>query len=222
MMHAPPAVFLDAPMALYLSWVAVTIALFAVGIVWMFRPALGAQPLKRLAIGWAVITVMVIVVSVHVFRSRPSVATVFPRAPNFALRTVDGQSYSRDDLHGKLVLLEFWASWCGPCREALPEMFRLHREFRDPRFVMIGVSEDEDQNKFEDFVAQQGIRWPQDWDPQGKLLDRFSSDAIPSYVLIGPDGRVRFLQKGYTTDTYLRLHQAISDALHTSVASLKP
>ena len=101
-------------------------------------------------------------------------------------------------------------------------MFRLHREFRDPRFVMIGVSEDEDQIKFEDFVAEKGIRWPQDWDPQGKLLSSFSSDAIPSYVLLGPHGRLRFLQKGYTGDTYLRLRQAISDALNTSEASLKP
>jgi peroxiredoxin len=209
-------------MALYLGWVALTLALLVVGIVWMFRPAVAGQPLKRLGIAWAVITVAVIVVSVHVFRESPGRVTVYPRAPDFSLRTVDGQLYSRDDLHGKYVLLEFWASWCGPCREALPEMFRLHREFHDPRFVMIGVSEDEDQSEFEAFVAQQGIRWPQDWDPQGKLLDSFSSDAIPSYVLIGPDGRIRFLQKGYTPDTYLRLRQVISDALHTSVASLKP
>jgi thiol-disulfide isomerase/thioredoxin len=222
MMPAPPAILLDAPMALYLSWVAVTIALFAVGVVWMFRPAIGSQPLKRLGIGWAVITVLVIVVSARVFGNRSQTLTVFPRAPEFSLRTVDGQSFSRNDLHGKVILLEFWASWCGPCREALPEMFRLHQEFGDRRFVMIGVSEDEDQTKFEDFVAQKGIRWPQDWDPEGKLLSSFSSDAIPSYALIGPDGRLRFLQKGYTPDTYLRLRQAISDALSNSEASLKP
>jgi peroxiredoxin len=222
MMPAPAAILLDAPMVLYLGWVAVTLALVVVGIVWMFRPSIGAQPLKRLGIGWAAITLAVIIVSVHVFKSHPQTASIFPRAPDFSLRTVDGQSYSRNDLHGKYVLLEFWASWCGPCREALPEMFRLHREFKDSRFVMIGVSEDEDQSKFEDFVAKQGIRWPQDWDPEGKLLARFSSDAIPSYVLIGPDGRMRFLQKGYTQDTYSRLRQVIGDALHTSVASLQP
>jgi thiol-disulfide isomerase/thioredoxin len=221
-MSAPAAILLDGPMLLYLGWVAFTLALLIVGIVWMFRPAMAAQPLKRLGIGWAAVTVVVIAVSIHVFRSRPAVAAVFPTAPDFSLRTVDGQSYSRGDLHGKYILLEFWASWCGPCREALPEMFRLRREFQDPRFVMIGVSEDEDQSKFEDFVAKQGIRWPQDWDPEGKLLARFSSDAIPSYVLIGPDGSMRFLQKGYTADTYLRLRHAIDDALHNSVASLKP
>jgi thiol-disulfide isomerase/thioredoxin len=221
-MPPPVAMLLDAPMVLYLAWVAFTLALFIVAIVWMFRPAIGAQPLKRLAIGWAAITVTVIAVSVHVFRGRPATVIVFPPAPEFSLRTVDGQAFSRGDLHGKYVLLEFWASWCGPCREALPEMFRLHREFQDPRFVMIGVSEDEDQSKFEDFVAQQGIRWPQDWDPQGKLLSDFSSDAIPSYVLISPDGSMRFLQKGYTADTYLRLRQAIGEALHTHFASIKP
>jgi thiol-disulfide isomerase/thioredoxin len=222
MMPVPLAVLLDAPLALYLSWLAITVALIAIGVVWMFRPALGAQPFKRLGVAWVLVTVFVVVVTIRVFGNRSTNTTVFPLAPNFALRTVDGQSYSRNDLHGKIVLLEFWASWCGPCREALPEMFRLHREFRDPRFVMIGVSEDENQSKFEDFVAEKGIRWSQDWDPEGKLLSNFSSDAIPSYVLLGPDGRLRFLQKGYTGDTYLRLHQAISDALNTSEASLKP
>lgn len=222
MMPVPLAALLDAPLALYLGWLAITLALISIGVVWLFRPALGAQPFKRLGAVWILITVIVVVVSIRVFRSHSTTTAVFPLAPDFALRTVDGQSYSRNKLHGKIVLLEFWASWCGPCREALPEMFRLHREFPDSRFVMIGVSEDENQSKFEDFVAEKGIRWPQDWDPQGKLLSSFSSDAIPSYVLLGPDGRLRFLQKGYTPDTYLRLRQAISDALNTSEALLNP
>ena len=220
-MPAPAAFILDAPMALYLVWVAVTLALLVIGGIWVFRPSLARTPLKRLGIAWLGLTLIVAFVSFRVFGHEP-VGASQPMAPDFSLRTIDGHSFSRSSLRGKVVLIEFWASWCRPCREALPEMFRLHSEFNDPRFVMIGVSEDEDQTKFENFVAQKGIRWPQGWDPQGDLLTLFSSNAIPSYAVIGPSGHLRFLQKGYTADTYLRLREAISDALSDRVASAAP
>jgi cytochrome c biogenesis protein CcmG/thiol:disulfide interchange protein DsbE len=221
MTPSPVAFLLDAPMALYLAWVAFTVALVVIGVIWVFRPSLASQPLKRIGVVWIAMTVFVVFVTFRVF-ARQSNGPERRMAPDFALHTVDGQSLTRGSLRGKVVLLEFWASWCGPCRESLPEMFRLHGEFTDPRFVMIGVNEDENQTKFEDFVAQKGIRWPQDWDPKGDLLSRFSSDAIPSYALIGPHGHLRFMQKGYTSDTYLRLREAISDALSERVASNKP
>lgn len=218
MTPVPVAFALDGPMALYLAWVAFTLALVVIGIIWVFRPAMASQPLKRLGVVWLAMTLVVVFTSIRVF-GRQSDSPNMPMAPNFDMHTVDGQSFSRRGLHGKVVLMEFWASWCGPCREALPEMFRLHSEFTDPRFVMIGVSEDEDQTKFEDFVAQKGMRWPQDWDPHGDLLTRFSSDAIPSYAIIGPDGRLLFMQKGYNNETYLRLREAISNALSERIAS---
>ena len=220
-MFALALILLDGPMALYLGWVACTLAVLAIGVLWVFRPALAVQPLKRLGIVWGVVTVLLIVVTVHIFGNRTP-SSKLPEAPNFALRTIDGQSFTRANLRGKVVLIEFWASWCGPCREALPKMIRLHHEFRNSRFVMIGISEDENQSKFEAFVAKHGMRWPQDWDPKGELLARFSSDAIPSYAVIDAQGRLRFLQKGYNAATYARLREAIGDALGNRVASLQP
>ncbi len=215
------AFMLDAPMALYMAWVAFTLAVIATGIVWLFRPALAASPLKRLSVVWVVLTFVVVFISYRVFTSQ-AVNPTEPMAPDFSLQTIEGRSFTRNSLHGKVVLLEFWASWCGPCRESLPEMFRLYRHFKNPRFVMIGVNEDVHQSKFEDFVAQKGIRWPQDWDPKGDLLSRFSSDAIPSYAVIGPDGRLRFQQHGYTPDTYIRLRTVIGNALGERIASAAP
>lgn len=217
------AVLVDGPLALYLAWVAFTLALVVTGVVWLIRPALAATPLKRLGVGWLVMTFVVIFVSFHVFGRQTPADPSTPLAPNFTLHTVSGQTFSRGSLHGKVVLLEFWASWCGPCRESLPEMFRLHQEFRNnPRFVMIGVNEDEHQSKFEDFVAQKAIPWAQDWDPTGQVLGLFSSDALPSYAVIGPDGRLRFFQKGYNGETLRLLHEAISDALGRHIASTNP
>lgn len=217
------AVLVDGPLALYLAWVAFTLALVVTGVVWLIRPAIGAMPLKRLGIAWLVMTFVVIFVSFHVFGPQTSTDPSTPLAPDFTLHTVNGQTFSRSSLHGKVVLLEFWASWCGPCRESLPEMFRLHREFQDhPGFVMIGVNEDEHQSKFEGFVEQKGIPWPQDWDPNGQILSQFSSDALPTYAVIGPKGHLRFFQKGYNGATFLLLREAISDALGRHLASTSP
>lgn len=216
MTAAHAAMFVDAPLGLFLVWIASTLALVVVGIIWIVRPALAAVPLKRLGVAWLILTVAVGLVSWRVFgQNRPGAVEerAFVEAPNFSFRTVDGKSYSRNSLHGKVVLIEFWASWCGPCRESLPEMFRLYRHFKNPRFVMIGVNEDQNQSKFEAFVAQEGIRWPQDWDPNGKVATRFSTDALPSYAVIDADGRLRFMQKGYDSLTYLHIREAISDAL---------
>lgn len=213
---------LNAPLALFMAWVAFTLALIVIAIVWFFRPALASSPLKRLGVVWLALTFVVVFISLRLFRSQAA-APAQPMAPNFALRTIDGQSFTRNSLRGKVVLLEFWASWCGPCRESLPEMFRLRREFGDhPRFVMIGVNEDKHQSKFEAFVAQKGIRWPQDWDPSGELLSRFSSEALPSYAVIGPNGHLRFFQRGYNGETYLLLREAIGNALGERIASAAP
>lgn len=207
---------IDGPIALYMVWVACSVALIAVAVTWIFRPALAETPFKRVGAIWVVLTIVVGLVSWRVFGRNQPIAgheAHYAMAPNFAFRTVDGRSVSRDSLRGKVVLIEFWASWCGPCRESLPEMFRIYREFSGPRFMMIGVNEDQDQIKFEDFVAQMGIRWTQDWDPNGAVLNRFSAGAIPSYEVIDPDGHLLFSQKGYNADTFFHIGQVIATAL---------
>jgi peroxiredoxin len=216
MVPVPLAILIDGPMALYIVWVAFSVALIVIAAIWIFRPALAELPFKRLGVVWLVLTVVVGLVSWRVFsRNRPIAGHEphYAMAPNFAFRTVDGRSISRDSVRGKVVLIEFWASWCGPCRESLPEMFRLYHQFSGSRFMMIGVSEDQDQTKFEDFVAQMGIRWPQDWDPNGAVAGRFSAGAIPSYEVIDADGHLLFSQKGYNDETFFHITQVISTAL---------
>src|ERR1700690_4171077 len=75
-------------------------------------------------------------------------------APAFAVTTTDGQRVSLDELQGRAVLIDFWATWCAPCREALPHMKEIAKKFRDQPLVVLSVSLDDDEEKWKEFVAK--------------------------------------------------------------------
>lgn len=111
-------------------------------------------------------------------------------APAFIVTTMDGRQVSLDNLTGKVVLLDFWATWCGPCREALPQIKTLAKKFQGEPFVILSVSLDTDQNKWKDFVAKNGMTWPQYYDGgwTGPMATLFGVRAIPQTFTIDADG----------------------------------
>ena len=113
-------------------------------------------------------------------------------APTFAITTIDGRHISLDDLAGKVVLLDFWATWCGPCREALPHMKRIAQKFANEPLVMLSVSLDSDANdqKWRAFVAQNQMTWLQTRDGgfESPLSRLFGVNAIPHTFTIDADG----------------------------------
>jgi thiol-disulfide isomerase/thioredoxin len=111
-------------------------------------------------------------------------------APPFSVTTLDGRHVSIDSLAGKVVLIDFWATWCGPCREALPHVQEIARTFQAEPFVVLSVSLDKDEAKWKDFVAQHGMTWPQYRDGYftGPIATLFKVNAIPSTFSIDADG----------------------------------
>jgi thiol-disulfide isomerase/thioredoxin len=97
------------------------------------------------------------------------------------------------EFRGKVILLDFWASWCGPCRNALPNLKRLQAVYGGADFVVISVSEDDDESAWHAFVSSHNMTWPQRLDSDGSIQRQFGVNALPTYVLIGRDGTV--LQK---------------------------
>ncbi len=203
---------MDLSLALFLGWLALTLALLVTLSVWLFRPDAARQPLRGLAVVWVGATVVMALTSSRAFRFQRTHRSGRP-APAFALRTLDGTVLTPEQLRGKVVLLEFWATWCPPCRESLPEMMQLYREFSGPGFQIIGISEDHSQEQLESFVAQQGIRWPQVWDADGRIADQFRMAAVPSYCVLGPEGSIRFEQRGWNPETMQRLRDVIRSTL---------
>ncbi|MGB6801859.1 MAG: redoxin domain-containing protein [Candidatus Sulfotelmatobacter sp.] len=111
-------------------------------------------------------------------------------APPFAITTTDGKRVSMDDLAGKVVLIDFWATWCAPCREALPHMRESAKKFQGQPLVGLSVSLDNDEEKWKDFVAKNEMTWPQyrDGGFTGPIAKMFGVEAIPHTFTIDADG----------------------------------
>jgi thiol-disulfide isomerase/thioredoxin len=111
-------------------------------------------------------------------------------APPFSVVTTDGQRISMDELKGKVVLVDFWATWCGPCREALPHMRDIAKHFQGQPLVILSVSLDADEAKWKEFVAQNGMTWSQYRDKgfEGPIARLFAVTAIPHTFTIDADG----------------------------------
>ena len=111
-------------------------------------------------------------------------------APPFEFTTIDGRHYSLDDLQGKVVLIDFWATWCGPCREALPSIQHLAQKFSEQPLVVLSISLDRDEGKWKSFVAEHKMTWMQarDDSSNGSIATRFGVHEIPHTFSIDADG----------------------------------
>lgn len=120
-------------------------------------------------------------------------------APDFAFTSLSGEAVSLDSLQGKVVLLDFWGTWCGPCVESVPELRELHKKYAsEPSFVLIGISSDRDDKVWREFTEKNKMTWAQYRDKDGKILRAFRISAFPTYVIIDHEGIIRHRSVGMT------------------------
>src|SRR5271170_3024579 len=93
------------------------------------------------------------------------------------------------DMQGKVVLLDFWASWCGPCRMALPKVKELQSIYGGDEFMVVSVSEDDDMGTWRTFTANHGMSWTQRFDGDSSLMKQFQVSGLPTYVLVDRSGK---------------------------------
>jgi thiol-disulfide isomerase/thioredoxin len=112
-----------------------------------------------------------------------------PRAPISAGQKapeIQGGAVTR----GKVTVLDFWATWCGPCRHALPGLKQLQSIYGGDQVEVVSISEDEDEDGWRSFVAQNGMNWTQRLDSNHEIMRQYGASSLPTYVLIGRDGTV--------------------------------
>jgi thiol-disulfide isomerase/thioredoxin len=122
--------------------------------------------------------------------ANPNVARQ-PVAPDFVVTCEDGKRITSDQLAGKVVVIDFWATWCPACRAALPDMKDLVRKYPSDKLMIISSSADHDENAWRDYITKKEMTWPQVFDKNGSLSSSFAVHAFPTYIVIDGDGIIR-------------------------------
>jgi thiol-disulfide isomerase/thioredoxin len=134
------------------------------------------------------------------------------QAPPFRLNDLVGESIRLDQYRGKVVVLDFWASWCGPCMESLPEVFRIAKSF-DDRCQWLGINLQESQEQAAKVASRLGIESSILLDSDGKVASLYDASAIPLVIVIAPDGIVQRVFMGMQTSRLESLRSAIEASL---------
>jgi peroxiredoxin len=148
-------------------------------------------PLFWLGIGTALIVAGVVVLSGSLTGSAAAANTSSgDLAPDFELMALDQSSLSLSDYRGQYVLVNFWATWCPPCRAELPDLVAFYEDHADEGFMLIGVNERESAATVQGFLASQNLDFPVALDVNGTLMNPYAVSGLPSSFLIDPEGRI--------------------------------
>lgn len=118
-------------------------------------------------------------------------------APDFVLQSRDGETVSLAGLRGQVVMINFWATWCGPCREEMPHLEALHQRYSALGFTLLGVNVEEDSENAEAWLEEMPVSFPILFDPENRVSVLYNVLAMPSTVLVDRQGNLRFLHHGY-------------------------
>jgi peroxiredoxin len=112
-------------------------------------------------------------------------------APDFQVTTIKGQTVSSADFRGKVLVLDFWATWCPPCRASVPEIKELTRKYPSDKLVVLSVSADKDDKQWREFIEKKNMDWLQYRDEDGHVLRAMGVHAFPTYLVIDTEGVIR-------------------------------
>jgi thiol-disulfide isomerase/thioredoxin len=136
-----------------------------------------------------------------------------PFAPDFSFTSHEKQMISNSALRGKVVLMDFWGTWCPPCRESVPTLRELQKKYAGKGFELVGVSSDDDEDVWRTFIEAQKMNWTEYIDFSGEVLQAFKIESFPTYIVLDKDGVMRFRQSGFGEGTAAELSDAINKAL---------
>ena len=131
------------------------------------------------------------------------------RAPELGARTLEGQTLRMADLRGKVVIVDFWASWCEPCREEMPVLERLYRRYREQGLVVVGVSVDRTERNARGFLRRTRVSFPIIHDANHAIANRYSPPKMPSSYIVDRRGVIRHVHEGFRAGDAERMEREV-------------
>lgn len=123
--------------------------------------------------------------------------TLSGKAKNFTLKSRNGKNIKLSEFRGQVVLLNFWASWCGPCRQEMPLLEKIYKKYKPLGFTMLGVNVEENSAAAKKLLREVKVSFPVLFDTKNIASKLYNVSAMPTTVIIDRNGNKRFLHKGY-------------------------
>jgi peroxiredoxin len=118
-------------------------------------------------------------------------------APAFSLTTLDGQAGALSQYKGQVVMVNFWATWCGPCQQEMPLLDQMYKKYKPAGFTLIGVNVDKEAPAVKELLARKPVSFPVLLDPANQVSKAYHVDEMPSSVIIDRKGEIRYIHRGY-------------------------
>ena len=133
--------------------------------------------------------------------------------PEIGLTTLDGKKVTAQALRGKVVVVDFWATWCGPCKVELPILQKLYQKYGKQGLLVVGVSVDRDAGNLPKFLSKLGVTFPIAHDAGHSVAERFKPAKMPSSFIVGRDGIVKFVHAGFNAEDAAVFEKEIASLL---------
>ena len=137
------------------------------------------------------------------------------KVPQFTCKTIDGKTIELSKLKGKIIMINFFATWCSPCNLELPVLQKdiWDKYKNNPNFVLIILGREHSEKEVQDFVTNKGFTMPFAPDPKREIFKLFASQSIPRNVIIGKDGKIIFQSMGYTAEEFKKIENFLEEKL---------
>ena len=136
-------------------------------------------------------------------------------APSCEVPAWKGATARLKQYQGKVVLLDFWASWCGPCRQSFPLFNQLYKELKEKDFVILAVNIDEDQKDALKFLEEVPVNFAIGFDPKGKIPELYGLTGMPTSYVIGKNGKIAKIIEGFTPSELVDIKKEVIKQLNT-------
>lgn len=139
-----------------------------------------------------------------------------PAVPDFSLPDTAGEVVRLQDLRGKVVMLNFWAAWCAPCRKEMPLLEALHADLQDQGFALLAINTESDTADAQALLQELKLSFPVLWDRDGSVVKLLGVNAMPTTLVIDREGQLQFINRGYRAGDEKKYRQQVETLLSDS------